>query len=137
MDPIYWVAIISFIIGACGYIIVRFWIIPIVRYKKTRRLLKASLETFCRKLPNAEEGKAFKKALGKKRLEEIRRQGMKLVEIHDVDLPYWYRLLLLTRKESPLNASEPILKLENMQSANQARRCVAQIGESLAMKLKV
>ncbi len=133
MDPIYWAAIISFVIGACGYIIVRFWIIPIVRYKRCKMKLRTQLEKMFQKLPDSTDNKNYKKMLSKKRLQEIRRLSVKLVEIHDADLPYWYRLILMTRKESPLNATEPILKLENMQTPGQARKCAEQICTSLGI----
>lgn len=135
MESIHWAMALSFILGACGYIIIRYWIIPIMRYKKNKADLKQHLQTCIRGLPEGAEGKSMKKALEKKSLQEIRRLGMKLVEIHDVDLPYWYRLVLMTRKESPLNAREPILKLENMQSAHQAKQCVADISRHLRIQI--
>ena len=82
MEPIYWAALVSFIIGAFGYIIVRFWIIPIVRYKKAKSRLKASVVGFYKKIPQETEGKNFKKLLSKKDLQQMRGMGMKLVEIH-------------------------------------------------------
>ena len=36
MKPIYFIAIISFISGALGYIIVQFWIRPILGYQRLK-----------------------------------------------------------------------------------------------------
>jgi len=123
MDPIYWAALLSFVAGACGYIIVRYWILPIGRYKRVKRLLLKTLGELIKTLPQDDEV-TLKAGLGKKRMREMRRVSMQLVELSQHDLPYWYRLVLLTRKESASNASEAIVRLENLPTTGQVRRCL-------------
>lgn len=136
MDPIYWAALFSFIAGACGYIIIRFWILPIVRYRRIKRQLLEQLGNLFGLLP-AEEDASPKGSMGKKRLREMRRQMMRLVDLHNHDLPYWYRLVLITRKESAQQASEAALRLENLPTNGQARRCLEEVGRYLTTKRKL
>ena len=133
MDPIYWAALASFIAGACGYIIIRFWILPIVRYRRLKTELRHHLGKLYGLLPE-EDTQAPIAAMGKKRLKEMRRRMMRLVDLHDHDLPYWYRLVLVTRQESPQQASETALRLENLPTTGQARHCLEEIGRHLTMK---
>ncbi|RJQ75022.1 MAG: hypothetical protein C4519_16175 [Desulfobacteraceae bacterium] len=120
----------SFIAGMCGYIIVRFWILPIVRYRRVKWQLLAGLQAFSESLP-ADGAVKLKAAPAKMQLRELRRKGSQLISLHDGCLPYWYRLMLLTRKESPAKAAVPILRLENMPTAGQARQCIDTIGRHL------
>jgi len=123
LDPMYWAALFSFIAGASGYVIVRFWMIPILRYQRIKgRLLKA-LGDLSRDLPERNDQRP-KDRLGKKRMQDMRRLAMQLVELNDHDLPYWYRLVLLTRKESALNASEAIMRMENLPTNEQVHECL-------------
>jgi len=130
---IYWVAVLSFLMGVCGYIIVRFWIIPIGRYRRAKGRLRQRLDAFWRLLPADDTAKP--KAAGvKKTLREIRRGGVELMALHDEELPYWYRLALMTRRESPRDAVEPILCLENLSASGQARQCVQEIAHHFGFK---
>jgi len=123
VDSIYWACLLSFMAGACGYIITRFWIMPIRHYRRVKRQLLKGLSEYAQKLPSDPTGKT-KKAFSAGRLRDLRRLGVQLVSVHDGELPYWYRLVLVSRKESPQAASEPILRLENMPTSGQARQCI-------------
>ena len=133
MDPIYWAALFSFLTGAIGYIIVRFWILPITRYKRVRRMLINMLADLFRTLPE-EDDLPVKATLGKKRLREMRRLVTQLVDLNNHDLPYWYRLVLLSSKESALNASEAIMRLENLPTSGQVRQCLGEAERHLTTK---
>lgn len=136
MDPIYWAALFSFVAGAGGYVIVRFWIIPIVRYQKLKRQLGDHLARLIEALPT-EADTSPKPFLGKKHLKEMRRMMMRLVDLNNHDLPYWYRLVLVTRKESPGEASEVAMRLENLPTSGQARKCLEQVVRHLTIKGKL
>jgi hypothetical protein len=129
---LYWIAGLSFMVGVCGYIIVRFWIIPISRYRRAKTQLLHRLEAIVATLPpDAEEPKG---SLGKKALRDLRRCGVNLVDLYIDELPHWYRLVLMTRGESPQKAADPILRLENMPTSGQARACVGEIGKHMGLK---
>ena len=136
MDPIYWAALASFVSGACGYVIIRFWILPIVRYRRLKRELLDHLVRLYGSLPEEDE-RAPKVSMGKKRLKELRRLMMRLVALHDHDMPYWYRLVLVTRQESPQQASEKAMQLENLPTIGQARHCMEEIAAHLTIKHKL
>ena len=65
--------------------------------------------------------------IGAKRLRDIRRSGVRLVDLHNGDLPYWYRLVLMARNESPLDAIEAILRLEKLNTSGEVKRCISDI----------
>jgi len=134
LEPIYWAALFSFIVGACGYIIIRFWIVPISKYRGIKRRLIEGLNTCVQKLPDEDASVRWKQAAGSGRLRDLRRLGVKLVDLHNGDLPYWYRLVLLTRKESPLDMIELLLRLDNMANSGNARQCIDEIIGHLAVK---
>ncbi|MDH3875590.1 MAG: hypothetical protein OET07_15720, partial [Desulfobacteraceae bacterium] len=46
MEPIYVAAFISFVVGLFGYIMVRFWILPIGRYIKVKSRFASDLSVF-------------------------------------------------------------------------------------------
>ena len=130
MDPLYWAALWSFIAGVFGYIIARFWIMPIGRYRRTKQQLRRELESYRRSLP-AEDNARLKPGKDNPHLLQIRQLGSRLIDVHDFDLPYWYRLVLVTRKESPQGAFDPIQRLEHMPSVRQARQCIERIDQHL------
>ena len=130
MDPLYWAALLSFIAGVFGYIIARFWIVPIGRYRRTKKQLHQELAVYRRSLP-ADDNSRLKPGTDNPHLLQIRQLGLKLVEVHDFDLPYWYRLVLVTRKESPQEAFDPIQRLANMPSVHQASQCIERINQHL------
>lgn len=130
---LYLVAGFSFLAGMCGYIMVRFWILPIGRYRRAKGQLLQRLNDYRKLLPE-DDGTPLKRDQGRKILREIRRQGVALVDLHDQELPYWYRLALLSRKESPEAATDPILRLENMPNGGQARKCLREIGGHLGFR---
>jgi hypothetical protein len=123
---VYWYYGMSFIAGMFGYIIVKFWVLPIVKYKRLRQRLLSELGSYSEALP-ADAAAKMKSAPAKKRLRDMRRLGVKLISVHDGELPYWYRLMLMSRKESPAAATEPLLRLENMPTSGQARQCIETI----------
>lgn len=129
---LYWLAGLSFMVGVCGYIIVRFWIIPISRYRRARHLLLHRLKMIVESLPA--DAEAPKGSLGKKALRDLRHCGVNLVDLYIDELPHWYRLVLMTRGESPQKAADPILRLENMPTSGQARACAGEIGKHMGLK---
>ncbi len=134
MDSLYWAAFLSFIAGICGYIIIRFWIVPIVRYRRIKGRLRSGISAYLQRLP-ADSSAKTKGVANKKALRDIRQSGSHLVDLYNGELPYWYRLVLMTHKESPPKAADPIMRLENMPTSGQARQCIGVIGEHLRFRI--
>lgn len=130
---IYWAVFLSFIVGAFGYFITRFWIIPIGRYSLNKRRLVEALVQCRVGLPAADEEK-LGAGWNKELCEVIRRHTMALADLYNYDIPYWYRLVLLSRQEDPLQACDPAIRLDKSANAGQARRTIETLRGLLRLK---
>lgn len=112
----------SFVAGLLGYVIVRLWIKPIVRYNITKRKLGHELTRY---LAQMNETAGPEKQATQKRddatLRTARKHAMDLVACYGADIPYWYRLLLDSRKESPTEASGLLTNLSKMRDQEQVK----------------
>ncbi len=131
MDLIYIAAIASFILGAVGYIIVTFWIKPISRYIKTKKMIFSDFSN-CKSGLTKPNWIKSKKA--KSRLKDLRKSCSDLVYIYNDDIPHWYRLLLVSRKESPAGASDPAMRLSNITDPEHAAKRLDEIKTHLLFK---
>ena len=112
----------SFIAGLLGYIIARLWIKPIVDYKVTKRKLDRELTRYVAQLnesagsedPIAHDHEAVM-------LRTARRYAADLTSCFDAEIPYWYRLLLESRKESPTEASGLLANLSKIRNHAQVK----------------
>jgi hypothetical protein len=100
----------SFIAGLLGYIIAILWIRPIVRYHITKRRLDHELTRFLEQI-NAPTGS---EKLADKTLGIARTHAMDLFSCYGASIPYWYRLLLDSRNESPAEASGLLTNLSRI-----------------------
>ncbi len=107
MNPLYIAATASFIAGMCGYIMVRFWFIPIRHYRKVKKNLAAEI-----KLLDRMAGQEYKGEQARRHMAGVRTKAMQLLDVHRYELPYWYRLVLIRRQESPEKALASLMKLE-------------------------
>ena len=102
MNPIILGAAVGFFIGLAGFIIVQFWIRPIMGYRKIigeiRRLL---LEIQAEEVPD--EG----------RRTALRKLSAELSKCHSERIPGWYRVKLLSRGESVPDACGHLMALSN------------------------
>lgn len=133
MEPIYIAALISFIVGLFGYIIIRFWILPIGRYLKIKGLLLSDM----RALPDmlrAEQPQNNEAAKIQSRRVSVRRHCSDLVSIYQNNLPYWYRLHLESKKEQPLEAAKLSMRLANTRKQEHALRQANEIKRLLRIK---
>jgi hypothetical protein len=113
----------SFVAGAMGYIIARLWIKPIASYNITKRKLDAELSRCLEQIP-ALPGAAPTKndpAAGAANLRSARKHAMDLLSLYSTEIPYWYRLLLDSRQESPTQASGLLANLSKIQDPQQRR----------------
>jgi hypothetical protein len=115
MEPIYIVAFSSFILGILGYIITQFWVRPILRYRRIKHRITYELKGYTESQNEDDEKRAVKKQTNGN-AERIRRQCIDLTDCFQYDLPYWYKLLLESRNESPLDACEHLLALANIRN---------------------
>ena len=133
MEPIYIAALISFIVGLFGYIIIRFWILPINRYLKIKDHLSSDMSALLDML-RAEQPQNNEAAKIQARKVSVRRHCSDLVSIYQNDLPYWYRLYLESKKEQPLEAAKFSMRLANTRKQEHALRQVTKVKELLRIK---
>lgn len=126
----------SFIAGLLGYIIVRLWIRPIVGYKVAKRKLDHALIQYLAQI-NQTAG-PDKDLEGRKRgdtmLKTARMQAMRLVSCYDAEIPYWYRLLLDSRQESPAEASGLLTNLAKIGNREQMTDRIDRARKTLGLK---
>ena len=136
MDPIYIASLISFIIGLLSYIIIRFWILPIGRYLKTKGQLASDIEALLDML-QTERSRNIETSQIQNRGVSVRRYSSELISIYQNDLPYWYRLYLESKKEQPLEAFKFSMRLANTRNQEHALRQANEIKRLLHLKLSV
>jgi len=133
MEPIYIASLFSFIVGLLGYIIIRFWILPIRRYLNIKDRLASDIGAFLDMLQadrpqNNESSQIPDRGLS------VRRHCSELISIYQNELPYWYRLYLESKKERPLEASKFLMRLANTRKQKHAFRQADEIKRLLRIK---
>ena len=127
----------SFVVGLIGYIIVRQWMIPILRYTLTRRKLDRDLKHYQTLVGRQPASDADNKRL-RQRVQKVtlsaRRHAMTLVSCYTNDLPYWYRLLLDSRQESPSEASGLLTNISKMKDAEQIANRMQKVRRAMRLK---
>jgi hypothetical protein len=133
MEPIYIVAIISFLLGVFGYIITQFWMRPILRYRKIKHRIASDLKWYLEAQGQEIKDKNAQKQF-KAKGEIIRGYCTVLTDSFSDDLPHWYKLLLESRHESPMDASKHLMALANIRNAEHAQNRLNQITDSLNLQ---
>ncbi|MFC1828594.1 hypothetical protein ACFL0O_03165 [Thermodesulfobacteriota bacterium] len=133
MEPLYIIAMISFIAGAIGYIIIQFWIRPILGYRKIKHRIAATLTHFLDVEPSdsavdSGRGQAAERSVS------IRKYSVELTDCFNYDLPRWYRMVLQQRGENPVEASKYLMKLSNTPKSESAARQVEAVRKHLRIK---
>lgn len=126
----------SFIAGLLGYIIAMLWIKPIARYHITKRKLGHAL-TQCLVKMNATAGSGEKSDKGRPvdiLFKNARKQAMGLVSCYDGEIPYWYRLLLDSRRESPTEVSGLLTNLSKIRDREQVIRRIKRAQKTLGLQ---
>jgi hypothetical protein len=136
MEPIYIAVLISFIVGLLGYIVIRFWILPIGMYLRIKGRLASDIEAFLDIL-KAERPQNNESSQIQDQGVSVRRHCSDLISIYQNELPYWYRLYLESKKERPLEASKFSTRLANTRKQEHALRQVDEIKRLLRIKRSV
>ena len=126
MNNIIIAALIGFSLGAMGYIVFRFWLLPIGRYQRIKDQITESIRHHELKLSSEN---AFQ--LSPDQSEICRKQSVSLTDAYYDDLPHWYRMVLTNRKESPDDASKSLLALSGIRNPDHARNRILNIKKSL------
>lgn len=125
----------SFVAGVMGYIIARLWVKPIVRYNITKRRLDVEL-TRCLDLMNDTPdgaGPVPDASGGAQPLREARKLAMELQSCYSNGIPYWYRLLLESRQESPVQVSGRLTNLNKIPDLQTRRERIQSVRKELCL----
>lgn len=126
----------SFVAGLLGYVIVRLWIKPIVGYNFTRRKLDHELTRYVAQMNETvgPDETPEKHKGGEEVLKKVRKYAMDLVSCYGADIPYWYRLLLDSRQESPIQASTLLANLSKIRNREQVRNRIENARKMMGLK---
>ncbi len=127
-------ALASFIAGVVGYIIARLWVKPIFRYNVLKRRLEQALTAYSKRGLGSLESQTSPGRKGHDALRKARQHAIDLVACYNQDIPYWYRLLLDSRSESPAEASGRLTNLSKIKDGEQISRRIDAVKQSMRLK---
>ena len=133
MEPIYVVAIISFISGSFGYIILQFWLRPILGYKKIKNKIALAIKYYYKSKNDKDIGEKIKSQM-KEWSKANRQNSVELSASYNENLPNWYKMLLDSRGESPIDASKHLMILSNTSNYDHAEKHIEKIKNYLKIK---
>lgn len=124
----------SFLVGLLGTIIARLWIKPLVRYSLTRRKLDQELSHCLAIINRWGSQKPSRDTRIDSALRKARKHAMELVSSYEKEIPYWYRLMLDSRKESPIEASGLLTNLAKIKNREQAMQRIEKARKGLRLR---
>ncbi len=133
MESIYVVAIISFVAGAFGYIIIQFWIRPISGYWKIKNKVALTIKYYSKSKDNNFIDKKIKSQM-KEWNKANRQNSVELSASYNENLPNWYKMLLDSRGESPIDASKHLMILSNTSNYDHMEKHIEEIKNYLKIK---
>lgn len=112
----------SFLAGLLGYMVARLWIKPIAGYQVVKRKLDHELVRYLVQLEEAPRpgDQAWRRQAGAT-LKAARKAAMDLVSRYGQDIPYWYRLLLDSRRQAPAELPGLLANLAKINDLKQVR----------------
>ena len=128
MNPLIPVAGLSFFVGMFGYVLIYFWLRPVIGYRNVKRRLVKDLNAIT--YPQDGQPQASKQDL-KSRKAVWKKHASAVTAVYEERLPDWYKLTLTRRGESPMDAAKHLLALANIQNPQHAAKRIAQIKGSL------
>jgi hypothetical protein len=122
-NPIVWAAGLSFCIGAFGYVLFGRMLWPLWRYRRIKGRIQRVLDTVGGEM--TQQRIALRECAGA------------LTVCHNDRLPYWYRLVLQNRGESPLEAAGHLMTLANVKRPQDAKRRMDAVRRALGLTAAV
>ena len=129
MELIYAAAFVSFVLGATSYIIIRFWVLPIYRYRKRKQAVAATLSRYqATRGARGSDGVPFGDLSA-----TLRKQAAQLSDSFELEVPHWYRMLLNSRGESPAEAVRLLTKMSNTKNTDHIEKQMDRIIDALKL----
>ncbi len=121
----------SLVAGGFGYLIVTFWLSPILRYLQIRHEVTSDL-IFYANVISAENVCDELKQRHEERRVSNRKHAAEMAACY-YRLPSWYRWLLKRREEDPIKASKNLIGLSNSSTCDQADTHLKWLKKSLCI----
>ena len=119
----------SLVAGGCGYLVVTFWMSPILRYLQIRHDVTSDLIFFANVI-SADNVCDELKERHITRREQNRKHAAEMAACY-YRLPKWYKRLLERREEKPLIASRNLIGLSNCNTHESADPHIQWLKKSL------
>ncbi len=121
-------ALFGFAVGAAGYVIFKYWILPIRDYRRLKSVIEKDLEFYMDSIArqNWNSGE-------KKRLKGTKKAVSDLNDTYDFDLPVWYKIVLRRRGESPKEAEKHLMGLADTKDASHAEKRLEKAKAALSL----
>jgi len=110
----------------------QFWFRPILHYRRIKRRVASDLKWYAESHHFDYNNKLLSEK-ARDRIETVRRNSAELMACFNDDLPPWYRLLLVRRRESPAEASKHLMALSNIRNHAHAKMRLEKIKASLRL----
>ena len=124
----------SFMAGLLGYGIAKLWIKPIVGYNIEKRRLDREISRYLRRLENVEKTQASANDPEVREISKAMRKSVtNLAARNSTELPAWYRIFLVSRKESPDKAMKLLAPLSKIKDLHQIQERVDQARKALRL----
>lgn len=118
MEQLIIAAAVSFGAGAFGYVVYRFFFVPVLHFRHIRKRIAAAIAAYSVKTEQQTE---------------LRKLAAELSDCHDLEVPVWYRLSLQKQGIHPLDAATDLQTLANTKQAGHIERRVAAIRKALGI----
>ncbi len=129
MNPLVSGAIAGFILGLIGFIIVQFWIRPILGYRKIKGRIASNL----RRLEKNVQQDGAGNLLSDEMKTSCRTLSAALSKSYSETLPGWYKIALGNRREDPMEACGHLMTLSNIREPGHAEKRAAKLKKSLGL----
>ena len=121
---------VSFVVGFLGYIIIRFWIIPIFKYRKLKNQVINDMTHYLNSINQEDEGESIYGEINNIS-KSMCKNASDLTDCFHYTLPEWYKMLLNSRGESPEDATKHVMGLSNTRNYDHAQNRLEKIRQSL------
>jgi hypothetical protein len=122
-------ALFGFGVGAAGYVIVKYWILPIRDYKRLKSAIEKDVALYTNSIAQGNWNSG-----DKKRFKNTKKAVSDLNDTYDFDLPVWYKIILRRRGESPKEAEKHLMGLADTKDASHAEKRLEKAKAALSMQ---
>ena len=129
MDSSLLVAVaIGFGAGSFGYVLMRFYVSPVLAYRKLKARTRSTLE---RIEGGCSEGTVSRKVVPE--IDGLRFLAKDVMGCHEELLPMWFRLSLVRKGEDPMEAASGMMAASNIRNGAHLKKRIAAIRKAFGL----